>query len=60
MKTIKLFNTPNGWMVRSEDYIEIMGTDTIPTAFTENAQPMTVLNEIKRLNPDYNVSFKLK
>ena len=60
MKKIKLFNSPQGWQVRFEDDTEIVklfGTDTLPTAFTESASPMMVLEVIKKNNPGYEVKF---
>ena len=61
MKTIKLINSRNGWLARFENdpkTIDLFGTDTLPTPFTENASPMDVLKAIKKLNPDYQVLFK--
>ena len=57
--TVKIFNTSKGWMARFSDpsIIELFKSDTIPTAFTENASPILVLNKIKELNPDCEVSF---
>jgi len=58
MKTITLFNTESGWMARfanDQNIIELFGTDTIPTSFTSKAGWATVLNEIKKLNPDHDV-----
>jgi len=59
MKTIKLINSKNGWFARfdDEDVINAFGTDTIPTAFTEEASPMEVLKDIQKRNPDYKVEF---
>jgi hypothetical protein len=34
---------------------ELFGTTGIPTAFTEQVKPETVLSEIRRLNPDAEV-----
>jgi hypothetical protein len=34
---------------------ELFGTLAIPTAFTDEAEPETVLAEIRRLNPDAEV-----
>ncbi len=58
-QTVKIFNTPTGWMARFSDVSikEAFGSDTIPTAFTEKASPMMVLERIKALNPDCEVSF---
>lgn len=58
-ETIKIFNSPKGWMARFSDVsmIELFGTDTIPTAFTEQASPMMVLEAIKKLNPNCEVKF---
>jgi hypothetical protein len=40
---------------RAADIQELFGTTAIPTAFTEKAEPETVLAEIKRLNPGVEV-----
>ena len=58
---IKLYNTPQGWMAKNDDpkVLELFGTDTLLTAFTERALPMEVLTEIKALNPDTEVIFKI-
>ena len=52
--TIKIFRTPAGWMAKFSDpsVREAMGSDTIPTAFTANADAETVKGAIQRLNPD--------
>ncbi len=59
MKTIKLINSSKGWLARYENdekVISLFGTDTIPTAFAENASPVEVLQKIRELNPKYQVS----
>lgn len=57
--TVKIFNSPKGWMARFSDpsIMKLFNSDTLPTAFTESASPMTVLEKIKALNPDCDVSF---
>lgn len=59
LNTIKLINSKNGWLARFSDQevIDAFGTDTIPTAFTENASPGIVKAKIEALNPGYVVSF---
>ena len=60
MKEIQLINSKEGWLARfmnDTEIIRLFGTDTIPTAFTEEASPMEVLRAVKNLNPEYKVSF---
>lgn len=60
MKTIKLIKSSKGWMARfisDPEVIEAFGTDTIPTAFTENDSPLMVKERIEKLNPGYFVTF---
>ena len=60
MKTIKLINSSNGWLARfidDEKILQLFGTDTLPTAFTENASPMEVKAKIEELNPRHRVLF---
>ena len=62
MKVIKLINSRQGWLARFVDNKEIkdlFGTDTIPTAFTEQASPMVVLQAIQAKNQGYKVEFAL-
>lgn len=40
---------------RAAELQELFGTTAIPTAFTEKADPETVLAEIRRLNPEATV-----
>lgn len=42
---------------RKARVIELFGTNEIPTAFTEKASSITVIREIRRLNPDCKVVF---
>ena len=63
MKTIQLYNTPNGWMacfllngMPEQGMIDVMGTHHIPTAFTARASYEMVQAEISTLNPGYTVS----
>ena len=49
----------NCWVaqfVNDPDIISLFGTDTLPTAFTAQADPITVLREIQRLNPRHLVT----
>ena len=60
MKQIKLINSKQGWLARFEGdnkVLELFGTDTIQTAFTEEASPMVVKAQIEKLNPGYQVIF---
>ncbi len=60
MKTIKLINSSQGWLARfinDDKVLRLFGTDTIPTAFTENASPMVVKAQIEKLNPEHKVVF---
>ncbi len=59
-KKIELINSKNGWLARFVDdakVIDLFGTDTIPTAFTEVASPLQVKRSIEKLNPGYEVFF---
>lgn len=61
MKIIKLIHTEKGWLARFISDIKIIklfGVDTLPTAFTKNANPIEVLQNIKSLNPEYTVTFE--
>jgi hypothetical protein len=55
--TITLYRTSQGWMSRTTEpeVRELFGTDTLPTAFTAQAAPATVLARIQALNPDCHV-----
>jgi len=60
MKTIKLINSKQGWFARFVDdarVIALFGTDTLPTAFTEQASPMMVKSAIEKKNPEHKVIF---
>lgn len=50
---ITLHRGPNGWLMTSTDPLirEAFGTDTIPTAFTNECHADVVRHEISRLNP---------
>lgn len=56
--TIKLYKAGGVWMARDSrsEMIELFGTDTIPTAFMDTMPAENVLREIRRLNPDADVS----
>ena len=56
--TIQLYVTPQGWMCRNSDPAvrQLFGTDVLPTAFTARASADMVLAEIRKLNPDCQVS----
>lgn len=53
MHTITLTKSPQGWMARFSDPAikDVMGTDTIPTAYTAKASAATVQLAIAKLNP---------
>ena len=55
--TIKLYRTAQGWMALHSDpsVREIMGTDTIPTAYTAQATAARVAAEIAKRNPQCDV-----
>lgn len=58
--TIYLARTAQGWVARAygpygEDIKRLFGTNELPTAFTANASPALVLDQISRLNPDCEV-----
>ena len=60
MKTIKLINSSTGWLARFENdqnVLLLFGTDTLPTAFTEQASPMMVKSAIEKKNPEHKVIF---
>ena len=62
MKEIKLINSSKGWLAtftNDKRIIDLFGTDTIETAYSEKASPMFVKSEIERLNPEYIVSFNV-
>lgn len=55
METLTLRHTPDGWIARTDDpdVISLMGgTADLPTAYTERAKTMDVLNSIAALNPE--------
>lgn len=54
-KHIALYKTPVGWLAKSDSFIESMGTDVLPTAFTVNAPEAVVLKKIRELNPGFTV-----
>ena len=59
-KKIQLINSKQGWLARfinDQKVTDLFGTDTLPTAFTEEASPMEVKREIERLNSGYEVFF---
>ena len=55
---IKVYRLSNGYVARfinSPEVVETMGTDVIPTAFTERAEPEYVRMKLAALNPDHEV-----
>ena len=60
---IKLHKLANGWVAQYVDdcvTVARVGTDTIPTVFTEIATPVEVLREVQRSNPDYLVTLPVR
>ena len=54
--TIVLFKANGSWMATTKgpkalEQIELFGTNTLPTAFTDRASWLTVRKEIEALNP---------
>lgn len=59
---IRLRKSHDGWsaqFLNDPSVVAAMGTDTIPTAFTAQAEPLTVLREIQRLNPNHRVTLPI-
>ena len=57
LDVIKLYRTEAGWMARFEGPHSVVmragfNTDTLPTAFTAQAESGMVLQAIARLNPN--------
>ena len=52
--TITLYVGERGYLAKHSDpkVRRLLGTDTLPTAFTREADPLTVLTAIQRLNPN--------
>lgn len=58
--TITLTKTATGWNATytgpgASEILKIMGTATIPTAFTPHADPQRVVDRISALNPGFAV-----
>lgn len=57
---IKMYRGANCWFAlhvgpKAEEVRRAMGTDMVPTAFTEKADGLFVRAQIAKLNPDYQV-----
>ena len=54
---ITLYRGPQAWMARHTDpeVTRLFGTDTLPTAFTEQAEPAEVLAYLREANPELTV-----
>ena len=55
MSTIYIFRGSDSWMARFEDdreFVESMGTDTVPTPYTLAAAGETVRDAIAQRNPE--------
>ncbi len=59
MQTIKIYKTDNCYIAVNSDPLvrELFGTDTLPTAFTAQADPADVISRIRSLNPDCRVTW---
>ncbi len=60
MKSIRIFKGEQGWLADFENDAEIkalFGTTILPTPFTPAADKYRVMEEIKKLNPGYDVYF---
>ena len=62
MNQLTLIRGKNCWLLKFEgpqaqEVIDLFGTDTLPTPFTELADTATVQAEIKRPNPGMPVLF---
>jgi hypothetical protein len=55
--SIEISKDESGWycIFDNPNVFEIFGTYEIPTPFMSSVPPPTVLREIKKQNPDYNV-----
>lgn len=51
MDMITLKMIAGTWYAVSQDYVEVFGTDTIPTPFTSFAPVKQVIARIQALNP---------
>ena len=57
LNVIKLRHTEQGWVAlwqgpHAVEVARVLGTTVVPTAFTAQAEPELVLDEVARLNPD--------
>ena len=62
METIKLYKSNGSWIAWHSDpkIKEIMGTDLIPTAFTDQMPAGTVQHRIQVLNPNCRVYVRIE
>lgn len=62
LERIQLFRGENAWMARSSnpELVRLFGTDTIPTAFTTEANATEVRHRIQELNPNAQVEVLLE
>lgn len=53
-RTLQIFKNQTSWLVKDNDpkVKELFGTDTIPTAFTNNTSFLEVQTRLQELNPD--------
>lgn len=58
--TIELFREAGQWMAKFSDpaIVELFGTDTIETAYTNGMEAKVVLESICALNPDCYVTLR--
>lgn len=56
---MRIYKTPGGYVVRSNDpeVLELFGTDTLPTAYTPEADQSEVLSAIRNLNRECRVTY---
>lgn len=61
MHTITLYRAAGAWLARHSDPLiaELFGSDTIPTAYTAEAEAGSVYSEIARRNPGVKVFVRL-
>jgi hypothetical protein len=57
---MRVWRGKDGWLVTTDspETKRLFGTDTLPTPFTLAADGESVVNEIRRLNPDADVQLR--
>ena len=61
---ILLYRNPQGWMAwhkgpHAKEIVDLFGTDTLPTAWTDKADGETVRREIAERNPGVSVKVRV-